>query len=266
MVLTEAFAAGTPVVASDIAGYRDVVADGVDGAARPARRRDARWPRRCATSRSTRRASSALGAGAARERRALRLAAGRRSRSSTAYEDARAVPQPEGAARARRGARSACCPPTAWSRASRRAGCRRSSRAPAGGRGRARARRGAARRRGAGHRRRLLPGGPAHRARSGSATRSCARSPAWVLVGAGADVRLDAAARRLLARDPEGRAARGAAADGRRRAGHDDRRADVGDAARAARRALARAGRRAPARPRARARCRSCSARSSPRR
>jgi len=31
MVLTEAFAAGTPVVASDIAGYRDVVQDGVEG-------------------------------------------------------------------------------------------------------------------------------------------------------------------------------------------------------------------------------------------
>ncbi|MGI8428544.1 MAG: glycosyltransferase [Solirubrobacteraceae bacterium] len=31
MVLTEAFAAGTPVVASDIAGYRDVVQHGVDG-------------------------------------------------------------------------------------------------------------------------------------------------------------------------------------------------------------------------------------------
>jgi phosphatidyl-myo-inositol alpha-mannosyltransferase len=31
MVLTEAFAAGTPVVASDIAGYRDVVHDGRDG-------------------------------------------------------------------------------------------------------------------------------------------------------------------------------------------------------------------------------------------
>jgi phosphatidyl-myo-inositol alpha-mannosyltransferase len=31
MVLTEAFAAGTPVFASDIAGYRDVVRDGVDG-------------------------------------------------------------------------------------------------------------------------------------------------------------------------------------------------------------------------------------------
>ncbi len=31
MVLTEAFAAGTPVVASEIAGYSDVVTDGVDG-------------------------------------------------------------------------------------------------------------------------------------------------------------------------------------------------------------------------------------------
>jgi phosphatidylinositol alpha-mannosyltransferase len=31
MVLTEAFAAGTPVVASDIPGYRDVVTDGVEG-------------------------------------------------------------------------------------------------------------------------------------------------------------------------------------------------------------------------------------------
>ena len=31
MVLTEAFAAGTPVIASDIAGYRDVVRDGHDG-------------------------------------------------------------------------------------------------------------------------------------------------------------------------------------------------------------------------------------------
>ena len=31
MVLTEAFAAGTPVIASAIAGYSDVVTDGVDG-------------------------------------------------------------------------------------------------------------------------------------------------------------------------------------------------------------------------------------------
>jgi phosphatidylinositol alpha-mannosyltransferase len=36
MVLTEAFASGTPVVASDIAGYRDVVTDGVDGMLVPA--------------------------------------------------------------------------------------------------------------------------------------------------------------------------------------------------------------------------------------
>jgi phosphatidylinositol alpha-mannosyltransferase len=40
MVLTEAFAAGTPVVASDIAGYRDVVRDGVEGLLTP--RGDAR--------------------------------------------------------------------------------------------------------------------------------------------------------------------------------------------------------------------------------
>ena len=31
MVLTEAFASGTPVVASEIAGYSDVVEHGVDG-------------------------------------------------------------------------------------------------------------------------------------------------------------------------------------------------------------------------------------------
>ena len=36
MVLTEAFAAGTPVVCSDIAGYRDVVRGGVDGLLVPA--------------------------------------------------------------------------------------------------------------------------------------------------------------------------------------------------------------------------------------
>jgi phosphatidylinositol alpha-mannosyltransferase len=36
MVLTEAFASGTPVVASDIAGYRDVARDGVDGLLVPA--------------------------------------------------------------------------------------------------------------------------------------------------------------------------------------------------------------------------------------
>jgi phosphatidylinositol alpha-mannosyltransferase len=38
MVLTEAFAAGTPVVCSDIAGYRDVARDGVDSVLVPAGR------------------------------------------------------------------------------------------------------------------------------------------------------------------------------------------------------------------------------------
>ncbi len=36
MILTEAFAAATPVLASDIAGYRDVVRDGIDGRLVPA--------------------------------------------------------------------------------------------------------------------------------------------------------------------------------------------------------------------------------------
>src|SRR5205807_1486479 len=36
MVLTEAFAASTPVLASDIPGYRDVVRDGIDGELLPA--------------------------------------------------------------------------------------------------------------------------------------------------------------------------------------------------------------------------------------
>ena len=58
MVLTEAFASGTTVVASDIAGYRDVVADGVDGCwSRPPTRR--RWPRRCVTSTTSRSAGAA---------------------------------------------------------------------------------------------------------------------------------------------------------------------------------------------------------------
>ena len=50
MVLTEAFAAGTTVVASDIAGYRDVVTDGVDGVLVPPADAQALAEGRCATS------------------------------------------------------------------------------------------------------------------------------------------------------------------------------------------------------------------------
>ena len=52
MVLTEAFAAGTPVIASAIAGYSDVVTDGVDGVLVPPGRPPA--PRRGAAARPPR--------------------------------------------------------------------------------------------------------------------------------------------------------------------------------------------------------------------
>ena len=78
MVLTEAFAAGTPVIASNIAGYSDVVTDGVDGVlvppADPQRlaeelQRVHHEPERL----------RAMGEAARAQRRALRLAAGRRA-------------------------------------------------------------------------------------------------------------------------------------------------------------------------------------------
>jgi phosphatidylinositol alpha-mannosyltransferase len=92
MVLTEAFAAGRPVVASDIAGYRDVVTDGVDGLLLP--RGDA--TRLAETLRDLaldRERTVELGAAAGRS--AQRYAWPRIAEQVvTAYEDARAVPQP----------------------------------------------------------------------------------------------------------------------------------------------------------------------------
>jgi phosphatidyl-myo-inositol alpha-mannosyltransferase len=97
MVLTEAFAAGRPVVASDIAGYRDVVTHGEDGLLVP--RGDA--TRLAETLRDLALdpdRTARLGAEAARsaERYAWpRVAA----QVVTAYHDARAVPQPASAPR-----------------------------------------------------------------------------------------------------------------------------------------------------------------------
>ena len=105
MVLTEAFAQGTPVVASDIAGYRDVVRHGVDGLLVP--RADpvalAEALRDLALDRPR------LGAmGVAARERAGRYAWPRVAADvALAYQDAVAVPAPEGAltrARVRLGA------------------------------------------------------------------------------------------------------------------------------------------------------------------
>jgi phosphatidylinositol alpha-mannosyltransferase len=92
MVLTEAFATARPVVASDIAGYRDVVTDGVDGLLVP--RGDA--TRLAETLRDLaldRERTGELGAAAGRsaERYAWPRIA---ERVVIAYDDARAVPAP----------------------------------------------------------------------------------------------------------------------------------------------------------------------------
>ncbi len=92
MVLTEAFAAGTPVIASDIAGYRDVVRDGVDGVLVP--RGDAQTlaeALRDLYEEPVRRAEMARAAALGAERFAWpRVAA----QVMEAYEDAIAVPEP----------------------------------------------------------------------------------------------------------------------------------------------------------------------------
>ena len=96
MVLTEGFAAGTPVVASDIAGYRDVVRDGVDGLLVPRADATALAETLRALALAPER-TAALGE-AARES-AERYAWPKVTRQVVAaYDAARAVPQPDGAA------------------------------------------------------------------------------------------------------------------------------------------------------------------------
>jgi phosphatidyl-myo-inositol alpha-mannosyltransferase len=96
MVLTEAFAAGTPVVASDVAGYREVVTDGHNGVLVP--RGDAlalATTLRDLALDQPRLERLAAGAGASAERYAWPRVA---EQVLEAYDDARAMPAPEGVA------------------------------------------------------------------------------------------------------------------------------------------------------------------------
>ena len=100
MVLTEAFAAGTPVVASDIAGYRDVVRDGVDGVLVPPGDAQALAETlRDLSDEPERRREMARAAARDVERFAWPHVA---EQVMEAYEDAIATPEPVGAAAARR--------------------------------------------------------------------------------------------------------------------------------------------------------------------
>ncbi|MBV9535780.1 MAG: flippase-like domain-containing protein [Solirubrobacterales bacterium] len=117
MVLTEAFAAGTPVVASDIAGYRGVVRDGVDGVLVP--RGDGQAlaeTLRDLWQEPSRRTEMALAAAQGAGRFAWPTVA---EEVRKAYEDAIATPAPEGVMRrsaVRIGARAADLKPHAPAR------------------------------------------------------------------------------------------------------------------------------------------------------
>ena len=257
MVLTEAFASGTPVVASDIAGYRDVVRDGVDGVLVPRGRPRARSARRCTRWRSTPSAARRMGA-AARERAerfawprvAERGDGGLRGR-------ARACRGPSAAlARAARRARPARRPTPGRACRPRRLAVDRAARPPATSRRRAARTRRAQGRWSAPA---PWPASASPRSRSsgsgieqiGQAARR--RHAVWVLVAFALMclsmlVRAEAWHAILRAALP-----RRARAPPRRRPRGDDRRADVRHAAGPPRRAVACADRRPPAGPRARA-------------
>ena len=233
MVLTEAFAAGTPVVASDIPGYRDVVRDGVDGVL---------FPRGDATALAEtlrdlavapeRRAAMAVEARAHAPRYAWPTVAGE---VLEAYTDAVAMPRASHRPRARgrvprrHPGRSRAAPARRAAPAQPRGVQARGPRSPPRGRPQGRDRPRRARRR--------VPG-PARAAahRAGPDRRQPAAGHADLgAARPGPDVRLDGRARRGVARDPHRGAARGAPAALRRPAGHVHRRAHVGHAARATR-------------------------------
>ena len=250
MVLTEAFAAGTAVVASAIAGYSDVVTDGVDGVLVPPADPQALAEE---LQRLYARAASGRGDGRGRppQRRALRLAADRRARSSEVYERAvEPAPAPDLAAGGDR--------PPDGPRPDRRRPEAPAKRLPSLEPLPATAAAAPALARKAGVAVASILGvgltalaAQPDRGRPGG--RAASSAPIWL----GADrLRADGRPRCSCApppgRDRPRRAAPPTAAPPRRDLGDDDRRADVGDAAGPPRRAGARDGPRPPHRPDAR--------------
>ena len=241
MVLTEAFAAGTPVVASNIPGYRDVVRDGVDGvlvppgdaqalaevAPRPPR--GARAAGRDGSRRGPRRAAVRVAARGGRGARGIR---GRDrhpgARDGQAARGGPARTPGRGPQAARPGPPAGDAPAQDAGRATQPCGRARTPRCA--GRGEPRRRRA-----------RVLRA-PEDRVRQHRFSAS-ELEPDLRPARPGDHVRRDGVARLLVVRDPEGGAAAGADPRDRRDAGHDDRGVDVLHAAGTARRAGAGAGR-----------------------
>ena len=231
----------------DIAGYRDVVARrrGRRPRARAATR--PRWPRRCATSRSTPTRRAAHGRQAAASARALRLADGGRGGPRRPTRTRSRCPRP----RRPRADRASCLGSTRRRRAaaaSARSACRASSpRRPRRARPARRLARRAAIARRRGRRRRAVRGSPC----SGSALDQIGQSARRRHARGGSLVALGLMCLSMAVRAVAWHAILRAAlpqaplrpADAL--AGHVHRRAHVRDAARPARRAVARADRRA---------------------
>ena len=243
MILTEAFAAGTPVVASRIAGYSDVVTDGVDGVLVPPadaqalaeelQRLHHEPERRERMGVEARRSAERYAWPRVAERGRRRL----RARARGARARGRARPHrapPRSATRRRRPEHPPAAPALAGSRPGRlRPPPQAPSRRP---------------RRRRDRRRRADRDGSEEDRRRQRLRERRALGPLLGPVRGRADVLLDVPARRVLVLDRPLGAAEAAAAPPRRHLGDDDRRPHVRDSARPPRRARARHGARPPQR------------------